>query len=541
PGSISTSISSVDWSPTSARTLLYTPISDRSAAQAASNANAATGYCSGREALARRWPVGLLATSRLPSRPRSARPGQKRCFTVTFPRKRDRRGSIWLPAQNRPKAHGSVRASHNNTNMCSLFGEDGLQPQKPLELLEREICSLAAHLASATCRWLSLIAEFDEREGWAEWGVDSCADWLSWRCGIGLNAAREHTRVARKLHDLPLLLEAFASGELSYCKVRAVTRVASEKTEAQLVELARHATGAQLEKVARQYGRVLQANSEQAKSHGERQQLSTYWDDDGMLVVQGRLAPEDGAALLAALDQAAASVPEETRELGASAVRAQALVVLASGGATAAEVVVHVDVETLTSDEIKRQSELSDGPALPPETVRRLGCDAAVVAMIERDGKPLSVGRRTRVISPALRRALRSRDRGCRFPGCTHNHHLHAHHIQHWARGGSTEIGNLVQLCSQHHKLVHEGGYRVQLVRDTGLEFLRPDGRVIPQGCEARPAAGADITAQHSALGMSIGPDTCRPLSAGDRLDYDIAVGGLAWYEFGPGAQPELE
>lgn len=421
--------------------------------------------------------------------------------------------------------------------MCSIVceslddqgkvGEQGSAQPKPLEVLEREICALAAHLAAATCRWLLLIAEFDAREGWAEWGVNSCAHWLSWRCGVGMTAAREHVRVARVLRGLPLVREEFASGVLSYSKVRALTRVASEKTEADLVELARHATGAQLEKLCRQYGRVLRATSDHANGLHERQQLSTYWDDDGMLVVQGRLTPDDGAALMAALDQAAASMPAAARELGAPAVRAQALVALATGGESRAEVVVHVDAETLTADEIRDRCEMADGPAVAPETLRRLGCDAAVVAMVERGGEPLSVGRRTRAIPPALRRALRSRDRGCRFPGCTHTRHLHAHHIRHWAHGGPTEIGNLVQLCSHHHQLVHEGGYRVRLRGGTALEFQRPDGRVVTQRCEMRPASGAEITRQHQGRRMSIGPDTCRPLSAGDRLDYDIAVEGL--------------
>jgi hypothetical protein len=422
--------------------------------------------------------------------------------------------------------------------MCSIIcaspenqGDVGEAGQKqPLEALEREICALAAHLAAATCRWLLLIAEFDAREGWAEWGVHSCAHWLSWRCGVGMTAAREHVRVARVLRGLPLVQEEFASGVLSYSKVRALTRVATEKTEADLVELARHATGAQLEKLCRQYGRVLRATGAHAQTLHERQRLSAYWDDDGMLVVEGRLTPEDGAALMAALDQAAASVPEATRELGATAVRAQALVALATNGESRAEVVVHVDAETLTADGIKDRCEMADGPAVAPETVRRLGCDAAVVAMVERGGEPLSVGRRTRAIPPALRRALRSRDRGCRFPGCTHTHHLHAHHIKHWAHGGPTEIRNLVQLCSFHHQLVHEGGYRVR-VRTGTVEFERPDGRVITERCQARPVSGAGIAAHHQSRRMSIGPDTCRPLSAGDRLDYDIAVEGLAWRE----------
>jgi hypothetical protein len=434
--------------------------------------------------------------------------------------------------------------------MCSIVSDNQPPPQEPgeapappqsLEVLEHEICALAAHLAAATCRWLLLIAEFDARGGWAEWGVNSCAHWLSWRCGIGMSAGREHVRVARVLRGLPLVQQAFATGELSYSKVRALTRVASEKTEAQLVELARHATGAQLEKLCSQYGRVLDATSANAASLQERETLNTYWDEDGMLVVEGRLTPEDGAALMAALDHAAESVSHEVREMGVGAVRAQALTALANGGQLSSEVVVHVDVETLSSDEIKRRSELADGPSIAAETVRRLGCDAAVVAIIERDGKPLSVGRRTRAIPPALRRALRSRDRGCRFPGCTHTHHLHAHHIEHWAKGGQTAIGNLVQLCSHHHRLVHEGGYDVKTMSGGGLEFRRPDGRVISPRCEQRRASGAGISAQHESTQLGIDPYTCMPLSAGDSLDYGIAVEGLAAMELGPDLRPVVE
>src|SRR5579875_2491251 len=104
-----------------------------------------------------------------------------------------------------------------------------------VESLGERIGELAAHLAAATCRWLLLVAEFDARGGHAEQGAKTCVHWLSWCCGIGERAAREHVRVARRLRELPMVCEAFAAGEISYSKARALTRVASERTEESLL------------------------------------------------------------------------------------------------------------------------------------------------------------------------------------------------------------------------------------------------------------------------------------------------------------------
>jgi Domain of unknown function (DUF222)/HNH endonuclease len=183
-----------------------------------------------------------------------------------------------------------------------------------------------------------------------------------------------------------------------------------------------------------------------------------------------------------------------------------------------------VDAETLAADEVKERCHLADGPTLSPETVRRLGCDAGVVRIVERDGRPLTVGRRTRTIPPALRRALRSRDAGCRFPGCAHERFLHAHHIRHWAKGGPTTLENLVQLCSYHHRLVHEGGFRVESSGRGAVRFRRPDGRVVAPAPECRRVRGPALGEQHRARGIEVDQNTCRPLSAGDRLDYGLAV-----------------
>jgi Domain of unknown function (DUF222)/HNH endonuclease len=413
-------------------------------------------------------------------------------------------------------------------------------PLRPLEELEREICELSAHIAAASCRRLVLLAEWDDRRGWAEWGVRSCAQWLSWRCSIAPGAAREQVRVAHRLTELPLVREAFGAGELSYCKARALTRVATAETEAELVEIARHATGAQLEKLVRGYRGALSATLDAAKESFQARTLSCSWEDDGSLRIRGRLAAEDGALLLAALEQAKAT---NLGDVPATVQSADALVSMARSalaadgkprsGGEPCQIVVHVDVETLATDTDVAQdrSELERGPALAPETVRRLACDASIVRIVERDGVPLSVGRRTRTIRPGLRRALQSRDRGCRFPGCTHERFLHAHHIQHWASGGPTELDNLVQLCSYHHRLIHEGGFSVQRRagrRDGsaggGLRFLRPDGRVIPPVGGGARARGRSLVERQRAAGLAVDADTCTARSAGQSLDYGLAV-----------------
>lgn len=413
-------------------------------------------------------------------------------------------------------------------------------PDKPLELLEREICQLAAHLAAATCRWLLLVAEFDERSGWAEWGVKSCAHWLSWRCSVTPRAAREHVRVARRLQELPRVREAFARGELSYSKVRALTRVADEETEADLVEIARHATGAQLEKLVRSYGGALSATVGAAQQAQERRFMSWEWEEDGSLRVNARLTADEGALLLAAIQSAEAEVSESP---DAGQRRADALVDIAQAALAAgpgelaahpAEVVVHVDAASLAADTVCESCEIADGPSIAPETARRLACDGAMVRIVEQDGQPLSVGRRTRAIPPALRRALRSREGGgCAYPGCDHRRFLHAHHIQHWARGGRTELSNLVQLCSYHHRLVHEGGFHVEREGES-VQFRRPDGRLVRRH-EPQPAArGPGLESQNATHGLEPDGDTCRPLSAGDSLDYHMAVELLIRQALGP-------
>ena len=324
---------------------------------------------------------------------------------------------------------------------------------RPLELIEREITRLAAVIAADCCRWLGLIAEFDRRRGWAQWGCHSCAVWVSWQCAVAPPAAREYVRVARRLDELPRIRAAFAAGELSYSKVRALTRVGTIERERELLELARDATAAQLERLVRAY-RGVEAVERAAAGEAPERYLRLDAADDGGVLIRGRLGAEEAALLARALDVArgdlerrhAVPVGAQTRthedpagpgvsaETSPPADRAatrgerdaDALVLLADtllahgaaerSGADRYQVVVHVDADTLTGHDAGGRCDSDNGQPLAAETGRRLACDASLVALLHRRGSPLAVGRRTRTIGPALRRALAARDRGCRFP-----------------------------------------------------------------------------------------------------------------------------
>src|SRR5216683_767991 len=183
-----------------------------------------------------------------------------------------------------------------------------------LDRLGDEIAELSAHLDAATARLLELIRAFDARGGWNT-GFRSCAAWLSWRVGLDLGAARERVRVARALGTLPLLAEALARGELSYAKVRALTRVATPETEARLLGVGRAGTAAHVEQIVRGWRCVdRRAEARETKHRHATRALHVYQAEDGMVVLRGRLEPEMGALLLQALAAARERLYQRSRE-----------------------------------------------------------------------------------------------------------------------------------------------------------------------------------------------------------------------------------
>lgn len=413
-----------------------------------------------------------------------------------------------------------------------------------------QITELAGHLNAAHARWLSLIAEFDRRQAWAEWGVRSCAHWLNWKCGLDLGAAREKLRVAHALGGLPRIAAAMAAGQLSYSKIRATTRVADAATEEYFLEIALHGTAHQVEKLVRAFRRAKESQelSREARQQAHRS-LSWFHDEDGSLVIKARLPAEAGAVFLKALEAATNEIPPDVADVSAAtslkpvqsrtARRADALTVIAEGflasgsqalsGGDRQQIVVHIDAQTLKHDHPGR-CELEEGPGVAAETARRLACDASLVVLVEDEhGEPLNVGRKTRTIPPALRRALNSRDRGCRFPGCTHSRFVDGHHVRHWAQGGETKLSNLVSLCRFHHRLVHEGMIVVQVLDDGAFRYVRPDGRSfdgrLPN--EPRQLAWMQLVAAHQARHINVTPRSAVTRWQGERLDYGLAVEGL--------------
>jgi hypothetical protein len=420
------------------------------------------------------------------------------------------------------------------------------------DALGERICSLAAHIDAALCEWLELVAEYDRREAWGDWGMQSCAHWLAWTCALSLRTAREHVRIAHRLAEFPLTADAFRRGKLSYSKVRAITRVEDVSQEADLVELARAASAAQLDRIISSHARCIRAERPDIR----RRFVTLDPDDDGTWVLRGRLGAEEAGVVnealaavrrfaeepLMASEDGSAEPPaledQESRpsvgERTADALVAMAGAALAGGSAERAavarpEVTVLVDLEALALDgDAPGRCEVEGGAAVAAETARRLCCDAGIVVSTQRNGKVLDVGRRRRTISPALNRALRVRDGGCQFPGCTNHRFVDAHHIEHWARGGETSLDNLVLLCRHHHRLVHEGGYTLERVRDGSIAVLTPNRRRLTAVPRNRRGDCTQVPRSNRRRGVDPPPESLLATDGGP-FDLGLAVDAMLW------------
>ncbi len=349
------------------------------------------------------------------------------------------------------------------------------------------IVTLAARINAETYELLVLIRQFDERAGWLQWGLGNCAEWLHFRCDLSMNAAREKVRVAHALKTLPEIAAAFATGTLSYSKVRAMTRVVGTHNEEELLSFALKTTTARVEERCRELkcGTVDSLGGAQ-RAFANRSLRVVRNVERGTMSITVELPVETGELVEKALDKARDDSMSKAEFIDESwsARQADAMVAMASsylsGNAGKTRntsddylVTIHVDQSAFANGNCRSH--------LPIESVKRLCCDGhAVILGEDKNGEPLNIGRKTRTVPTSIKRALVARDKSCAFPGCHHTRFVDAHHIQHWSAGGETSLDNLMLLCSQHHKLVHEGGFTIQRDYQNHWFFKRRDGRAVP-------------------------------------------------------------
>ncbi len=408
--------------------------------------------------------------------------------------------------------------------------------REAMESVGERIAESAAHLDAAMHRLLVDVRCFDDGGGWHAQGAQSCAHWLSWRVGWDLGTARERVRVAHRLAESPLLDDALRRGAVSYSKVRAITRVATAQNVELLLQCALHATAAQLERICRQYRAVQRQAEVGPEDERTRRVVTRRALDDGMVRIEAVLRPEEAALVWATIEQAAKDTTSDRfdRADGLCAV-AQAYARGTSADRAPVELVVTVERATLTGDD-EQPATLPDGTGISAETCRRLACDCGVVDVrTDEHGTPLTVGRKTRTIPAALKRALLHRDGCCRFPGCSNQVFLEGHHAVHWIHGGPTSLTNIVSLCSRHHGWVHEHGWRVELDAHQQPHFFDPHGRhvaAVPPRPAPRALGWSHIRQANAPL--LIQPDTAAPGWDGAPVQYSAVIDALVSVDASP-------
>jgi hypothetical protein len=366
----------------------------------------------------------------------------------------------------------------------------------------------AERVETKRLRWLP---DQHRRASFRKDGYLSSAAWLADRFKMSAGSAKQQVKIAQARQEMPKARRALEAGEVSSAAVRVLVAVRETHTEAfarhesALVGQAKTQSVEELRRVMADWSQTVDAedSSRHAEALRARRRLDACPTVSGMVRVDGELDPEGGEALLTALQalvDADLRAGNRTDQRTATQRRADALCELAhvylrssdrpGVGGERPHVTLTVDIETLNGtprsgngSAASRRSELDHTGSVPPATARRLACDASILPVVMGGpSEPLDVGRRTPVVSAALRRAVVLRDRGCLFPRCPRPHvWCDAHHVTHWVDGGTTALDNLVLLCRPHHRLVHEGGFGLELVDGLPV-FRRQDGSAIEDG-----------------------------------------------------------
>jgi len=380
--------------------------------------------------------------------------------------------------------HTELNEHTEGINSNALPQDARTIPQR-LKLLSQEISSQHADL-------LELLVRFDDQQAWKQSGASHCAAWMNAEIGISTKLSWEYLRVGRRLQSLPTLQALFRVGKLSWSKVRLITRVADSDNEKTLCHAALDASVTEVKRLCDGYRWCEDDDGDAEITRVMRQwdSRSLTWREasNGSTQIQLVLPPELAQAFLNSVEHSLGELG--TADNAMSQRRADAAVLMAESSLQSAgkaiatadryQVSVTVDESELASinnGSITNNSNNNNEPVTPAkrpiiigagpigrETARRIACDCSISVNKTQSGEPVDIGRKSRIWPSAMARAIRERDQQCVWPGCDHSRHLHIHHIQHWADGGSTSVENGVCLCSYHHTLVHEGSYKIEAV-----------------------------------------------------------------------------
>ena len=354
-------------------------------------------------------------------------------------------------------------------------------------------------MACAHAHLLAIAATYENRQAHFEDGARNMAEWLVAQLGISYATAKAWTRVAHALDRLPLLAGAFEEGRLSFEQVRLLVKMADHHDDAELVELGRSRSVAELTTLAQR--REPPVYGEEMTARGRRK---VWWKtSEDQLSIKGGfdLPAADGARVIRAIETVAEALPvhpetESRDSFEARCADALALICsanLAEARADRATVVIHADASFACDPSAEGSAELEEGPALSWASLQRHLCDCELETIVAKPVGSLGIGRKSRSIPRWLERRVRRRDHGCRFPGCGLSRWTQIHHMRHWtADMGETNEPNLITLCLYHHHFLHEQHWKARGNPSGVLEFVGPTSSVLKTG---PPALRPDLFA----------------------------------------------
>jgi hypothetical protein len=338
-----------------------------------------------------------------------------------------------------------------------------------------------------------LATEFATRDRYDDDGFVSPIDWIRFNCHVTSGAAANSIAVGEAIDRMPESTQAVGEGKIGFAHMTVMARTAEALgdrfDERVLIKKARESSPGKFHYICTHYRHAADPKryaEEQAEQVQQRRLKLSKWMD-GTVLLSGQLDPEGGAVLLTAIEPLARkSGAHDDRDLEQR--NADALVELAAGGGSQAQINVTSSLETLRALPGASAADLELSLPISAKTVERLACDATITRIVlGSDSMVIDVGRAKRTISGPARKALHVRDGGCTWPGCERPASwTSGHHLVHWVHGGTNEPPNLTLLCRRHHWMVHEGDW--QIVRGD-------DGRMLtipPTVTFGPPARGPD-------------------------------------------------